>query len=295
MAQVNIGRLARVPSALLAAAGAPIVASCSEVDVRSGTTRQATSMMEPTEGLVTPQPAMAPEPEPEPDQEQEPIHVMPASSASGGGCPHGHGGGAATDSVVKPEEILSVRLGDTGKLGVGFNHHDTEQAVVVSVVPGSLTAEAGVQPGMLLCRVGTERVGSLPCNTALEVLRRMAAVRPLELGFGWPGDGGEGSAAQQLQTAWSTILSHEVPADAPLTWPDWKQIHAGVVQTDSSPTISCPMDLPLDRSSPQLICPNGAVCRATISWLSTEYSGLCEFVFIFTVLRLFHDYFATIV
>jgi hypothetical protein len=224
-----------------------------------------------TETLVPPQPAM----DPEPERELEPL--VPLVGASGG-CPHAVAPAASAGTVAdelepEPAEVLSVMLAESGKLGVGFNHHDTEQAVVVSVVPGSMMADAGVQPGMLLCRVGKERVGCLPCNAALETLRRMAPVRPLELGFGWPGEGGEGSAAQQLQVAWSAILSHEIPADAPMHWPDWKQIHAGVVATDSSPTISCPMDLPLDPSSPQLICPNGAVCRATISWFS-EYSGL---------------------
>jgi hypothetical protein len=106
----------------------------------------------------------------------------------------------------------------------------------------------------------------------------MAAVRPLELGFAWPTAAHQDvelSSAQQLQRAWDAILAAEVPADAPMHWPEWKQIHAGVVQTDTSAMISCPVDfMPQDPENPQLICPNGAVCQATITWLSTDYSGL---------------------
>jgi len=233
------------------------------------------------EALVPPRASPEPEPEPEPEQLVPTSGGTAAPASRVGLCPH----------AGRPAESLSIVLEGAGKLGLGFNHSDTEPAAVVSVIAGSLASSAGVLAGMLLCRVASVEVGHLPCTAALESLRTMAAVRPLELGFAWPAttaqkahddnDGlgsddheAEGTAAQQLEATWSAILAGELPAGTPLRWPDWKQIHAGVVQTDTSPTISCPMDTPLDPASPQLICPNGAVCRATITWLSPDYSGL---------------------
>ena len=223
--------------------------------------------------------ARAREREPEPEQEEQ---LMPNADSSGAaapsaprsGCPH-----AASRAQRQPTEALSTVFDGAGKLGLGFNHSDSGPAIVVSVVAGSLASSKGVVPGMVLCRVASEEVGSLPCICALEVLRKMSPVRPLELGFArpdnddWP-DEGELSSAQQLRVAWRAILAREVAADQPMQWPQWKQIHAGVVQTDTSAMISCPMDEPQDPDQPQLICPNGAVCRATISWVSTGYSGL---------------------
>eukprot|EP01043_Picozoa_sp_COSAG02_P026580 COSAG02_NODE_1535_length_12053_cov_13.122794_9_plen_348_part_00 len=233
--------------------------------------------------------------EPEPELEEAAAaaeRLMPSSSGAddldpasapvvaGTGCPYAATVHRAEHGVA---DELSIVFEAPGNLGLGFNHSDTDPAIVVSVVPASLAAGAGVRPGMVLCRVATKEVGSLSCSVVLEVLRKRAPVRPLELGFAWPHterhqdevEGVELSSAQQLRDAWDAILAAEVPADAPIHWPERKQIHAGVVQTDTSAMISCPVDfVPQDTENPQLICPNGAVCRATISWFSNDYSGL---------------------
>ncbi len=217
--------------------------------------------------------------------------LMPSSSGADGlgpsatlaartGCPYAAAVHRAEHGVA---DNLSVVFEATGNLGLGFNHSETDPATIASVVPASLAAGAGLRPGMVLCRVASEEVGSLSCTAALEVLRQRAPARPLELGFAWPqseshqdeADDVELSSAQQLRDAWDAILAAEVSADAPMHWPERKQVHAGVVQTDTSAMISCPVDfVPQDPENPQLICPNGAVCRATISWFSTCYSGL---------------------